>query len=277
MKPSTLISSLSILLLSLLLALYLRPPTTPTTPFSKDVRLGSGLFFDTIAYNYDTLNKVISLGLDNHWRREAVKALNVTSNAENRILDVATGTGDVAIVAAGMLGDSVKVVGVDPSREMVEVGIRKVRRKGLEGVVKLEVGTVENLRGMWDGEGDLFDGVVVAFGVRNFEDREKGLREMGRVVKKGRKVVVLEAVTADQKGFWMWASRLFSQNVMPVVAGIVGGKVEAYKYLADSMGRFPNVAEFQKLIGRAGLELKSYRRLPPFGVGPMLYVMTRQE
>ena len=141
--------------------------------------------FDNIAPYYDFLNRFLSLGIDTIWRKKAINELKAID--PKKILDVATGTGDVAIEMTKRLTPT-EIIGLDISKEMLEVGKKKIKKRNLSNIIKMEVGDSENLR----FEDNTFDAITVAFGVRNFENLEKGIAEMNRVLKKDGKLIVLE-------------------------------------------------------------------------------------
>ncbi len=211
----------------------------------KELDGGNGEMFDQIAGRYDLLNRIMSMGQDQYWRRRAVKALELRDG--DTILDVATGTGDLAIMIASK-NPGVNVRGVDPSKNMIGVGNVKVAQRALQKRVELEIG---------DGlalpyEDDRFDGAVVAFGIRNFPDRLQGLREMRRVTGPGRKVVILE-LGEPERGLMSLAAKTYIPHVVPAVGAALSGKQE-YKYLQESIAAFPPPAQFEELMREAGLK-----------------------
>lgn len=223
-------------------------------------RPGSGAMFDGIAKRYDVLNRVMSMGLDPHWRRETVKALSLSG--AKRALDVATGTGDLAIAMA-KAAPGAEIVGVDPSEEMLAIGRVKVADLGLASRVRLASGECERL----PFDDDSFDAVGISFGIRNVPDREAGLRELARVAKPGARVVVLEL--AEPRGLLSPLSRLYVHRVVPLVGAAVSGS-EEYAYLARSIAAFPEARVFAKVIESAGLVV---RRVQPLTLGVVtLYV-----
>ena len=141
--------------------------------------------FNKIAPNYDLLNHLLSLNFDKQWRKKAISTLK--DHQPKSILDIATGTGDLAIEAAKQLSVE-RIVGLDIADKMLSIGRKKIQKKGLESKISMELGDSENLKYQTES----FDAVTAAFGVRNFEDLEKGLEEMHRVLKKGGKIVILE-------------------------------------------------------------------------------------
>lgn len=231
--------------------------------------LGSGVFFDDIAPRYDLLNRIISLGMDTDWRRQAIsQALPAHS-----FLDVSTGTADLAIAVAKK-SPSIRVVGIDPSREMLARGREKITKMGRSlNNIRLIEGVAERLP--FDDES--FDAVVCAFGVRNFQNREKGLREMVRVLKSGGKLVVLELSMPHGDSIWDVMARVFVKEVMPKLASLLSGNSRAYQYLSASMDSFPRADEFKNMLREAGLSVMQHKRLAPFGQGPDLYTAVKRE
>jgi demethylmenaquinone methyltransferase / 2-methoxy-6-polyprenyl-1,4-benzoquinol methylase len=249
-----------------LTAIALAPASTPTAASDRSAPQGSGRFFDGVAPRYDLLNRAISLGLDQSWRRAAAAAAAPDGAPPAALaLDVATGTGDLAIIlaAGGAFGD---VHAVDPSAEMLS----RLRSKA-GGAVRAVSGAAEDLP-FEDGR---FDAVTVAFGVRNFADRELGLREMARVLRLGGRLVVLEASAPSGRGPADVAARFFIRKIMPAMGAIVSGRFSDYSYLSASMSLFPAPEEFTRMLRDAGLHVQSHRRLWPLGVGPDLYVAVK--
>ena len=213
--------------------------------------------FDRIAPSYDMLNHLLSLGIDHLWRRRAVRELR--KFAPKRVLDLATGTCDLAIAIAKGIED-VKVVGTDISTEMVEVGRVKVAKRGLSEQIELGIADAENLP---YGEGE-FDAVTVGFGVRNFSNKEQGLSEMARVLRSGGVVVILEFSRPNNKIFAP-IFRFYFHKVMPVVGGWISGDRAAYDYLPASVDKFPSPERFIEMMREAGLQECRAKRLT-FGV-----------
>lgn len=205
---------------------------------------GSGAMFDAIAPRYDLLNRLISLGLDRRWRRALVRSLDLRGAA--RVLDLATGTADVALAIARAHPDAA-VVGLDPSAEMLAVGEGKVRRAGLDDRIELVQGEA---RALPFGD-DTFDAACVAFGIRNVPDRPAGLRELARVTRAGGVVAVLE-LGEPRAGVLAPVARLHAHHVVPRVGALLSGAAE-YRYLRESVAAFPPPAEFAALMCTAGL------------------------
>jgi demethylmenaquinone methyltransferase/2-methoxy-6-polyprenyl-1,4-benzoquinol methylase len=199
--------------------------------------------FDNISGNYDGLNRIISLGTDEKWRRKVV-ALVKAQNPES-ILDIATGTGDLAI----KMGDSGadKIVGLDLSEGMLDVGRKKISKKKLEGKIEMIQGDSEAL----PFEDNSFDAVTVAFGVRNFENLEKGLKEIFRVLKPGGIFVVLETSVPTKFPFKQ-GYKVYSSLVLPLVGKIFSKDQDAYSYLSKSAASFPYGKAFNNILKKSG-------------------------
>ena len=219
-------------------------------------REGSGAMFDGIAERYDFVNRVISLGIDQSWRKKTVRALELRSGA--RVLDLATGTGDLAIMVATLHPD-VAVVGVDPSAKMLEVGQKKLLDAALNERVTLQLGDAQAL----DFPDNSFDGLCIAFGIRNVPDRLQGLREMARVTRPGGRVAILE-LSEPRGGVLGPLARFHVHSVVPTVGALLSGKRE-YHYLQKSIAAFPPAAEFEAMMSDAGLRVVASTPLT-FGV-----------
>lgn len=202
--------------------------------------------FDTIAPRYDFLNRLLSFGIDRRWRRFAVRQIKYAE--PGRILDVATGTGDVALEIAAQTPAKVAIVGVDFSQEMVELGRQKVRNSPHSGRITMEVAPCEAI----PFPDESFDSATIAFGIRNVVDRPRGLREMHRVLKNGGRVVILEFSTPRSRLFKSLYYFYFLK-VLPVIGGLFS-KFSAYKYLPDSVLEFPSQEEFKGLMAGAGFK-----------------------
>ena len=212
--------------------------------------------FDGIAERYDLVNRVISLGIDQSWRKKTVKALALEGGA--RVLDLATGTGDLAIMVARQ-HPSVTVVGVDPSEKMLEVGQKKLTLAALSERITLQVGDAQAL----PFPDNHFDGLCIAFGIRNVPDRLQGLREMARVTKPGGRVAILE-LSEPRGGVMGPLARFHVHSVVPTVGALLSGKRE-YHYLQKSIAAFPPAAEFEAMMVEAGLGIVASTALT-FGV-----------
>lgn len=212
--------------------------------------------FDSIAYRYDLLNHLLSGGIDLYWRRAAIGTLE--SSAPKKILDVATGTADIALAALRLNPE--EVVGVDISASMLEIGRRKVEARKATDVIHLREGEAEHLQ-FADGQ---FDATIVAFGARNFENLRAGLKEMHRVLKKAGKVVVLEFSRPRAFPF-RHLYFLYFRHILPIVGRAISKDKEAYQYLPDTVMMFPDGEEFAGILREAGFSSVTQRALT-FGI-----------
>ena len=224
---------------------------------------GSGAMFDNIADRYDLLNRIISLGIDQSWRKKTVAALALPPNAQ--VLDLATGTGDLAIMIAQRHVDA-EVTGVDPSVGMLRVGHKKIEKVGLDARVRLIEGDAQSL----PFESNTFDGTTIAFGIRNVPDRFRGLQEMARVTRPGGRVAILE-LSEPRQGWMGRMARFHVHTVVPWLGALLSKKKE-YRYLQKSIAAFPPAEEFAALMEQAGLSVVQVASLT-FGVAH-LYVAT---
>jgi len=220
--------------------------------------------FNSISGNYDFLNHFLSLGIDITWRKKAIKLLQTSQ--PKLILDVATGTGDFAIEALKVNPD--KVIGIDISEGMLEVGRKKMKDRNLSDKIELQLGDSENL----PFEENKFDALIVAFGVRNFENLEKGLSEMLRVVKPGGTVVILEFSRPRQFPFKQFYNFYF-KFILPKIGRIVSSDKSAYTYLPESVQAFPDGDQFIHLLSRLGYKNTACKPLT-FGISS-LYTGTK--
>ena len=212
--------------------------------------------FDSIAQRYDLLNHLLSGGVDFYWRRAAIDAL--ASAQPNRILDVATGTADLALAALRL--NPVEVVGVDISDMMLEVGRRKLVSRNAAGKIRLEKGEAEHLQ-FADNQ---FDAAMVAFGARNFDNLVEGLSEMRRVLKPGGKMVVLEFSKPRRTPFKQLYFFYF-RNILPLIGRMISNDREAYQYLPDTVMQFPDGEAFVRILGEVGFSSITERPLT-FGI-----------
>ncbi len=217
-------------------------------------REGSGAMFDGIAARYDLVNRVISLGIDQSWRRKTVRALEL--GPRHRVLDLATGTADLAIQVA-RTEPSVNVVGLDPSAKMLDVGRGKVTRGELGSRVELVQGDAQAL----PFEDDSFHSVCIAFGIRNVPDRAQALREMARVTRPGGRIAILE-LSEPRGGLLGVMARFHIHTVVPYVGALLSG-VKEYQYLQRSIAAFPPAEEFAALMRSSDLNV--------LGVHPLTY------
>ncbi|MFK5855434.1 MAG: bifunctional demethylmenaquinone methyltransferase/2-methoxy-6-polyprenyl-1,4-benzoquinol methylase UbiE [Bacteroidota bacterium] len=225
--------------------------TTSTHTHKADKEKVRAMFND-IAPKYDFLNHFLSGGIDILWRKKVRRLLAPSS--PKKILDVATGTGDLAIELLNLKPDS--VVGIDIAVEMLDVGTEKIKRKGLENKIELLEGDAENIK----FDDDSFDAITVAFGVRNFENLNKGLKEMHRVLKPGGIVAVLEF--SKPKAFpFKQAYGFYSRYILPTMGKAVSKSDEAYKYLPDSVQGFAEDKSFLAELEKAGFTSANQNRL----------------
>jgi demethylmenaquinone methyltransferase/2-methoxy-6-polyprenyl-1,4-benzoquinol methylase len=235
------------------------------TPY-KDNKSGKkeqvAQMFNNIARRYDFLNHFLSLGIDNIWRRKAIHCLKDIS-AEPVILDVASGTGDLAIAALKL--NPKKIIGIDISEEMLNIGIQKINKKGYQNIIELKKGDSENI----EFDNDFFDGITVAFGVRNFENLNKGLSEMYRVLKPGGRAVILEF----SKPRLFPVKQLYDfyfKAVLPMLGKIISKDSSAYTYLPESVNAFPEREQFIQELENLGFKNCTFKPLS-FGIA-MIYV-----
>jgi demethylmenaquinone methyltransferase / 2-methoxy-6-polyprenyl-1,4-benzoquinol methylase len=215
-----------------------------------------GKMFDSIAHKYDFLNHFLSLGIDKTWRRKAIGKLK--SKKIDQLLDVATGTGDVAILATKKL--NCNTTGIDLSSEMLAIGQQKIEKLHLDQSIKLLQGDSENL----PFDINTFDAVTVSFGVRNFENLDKGLCEMYRVLKDGGTVVILEFSKPQQFPFKQIYNFYFSY-ILPFIGRMVSKDVSAYTYLPESVEQFPCGPVFIDHLKQAGFNNCTHATLT-FGI-----------
>jgi demethylmenaquinone methyltransferase / 2-methoxy-6-polyprenyl-1,4-benzoquinol methylase len=200
--------------------------------------------FGAIAPRYDFLNRLLSLGIDRNWRTTAVKMIRYGEGA--RILDVATGTGDVALEIAKLTPPSVKVTGADFCREMVDLGREKVAATPFADRIDFIIAPCEDL----PFPDNTFDSTTIAFGIRNVVDRKVGLIELHRTLKKGGRLIILEPSTPTApviKQIYL----LYFMQILPIIGGLFS-RYNAYKYLTDSVLNFPSTEEFLQLMREAG-------------------------
>lgn len=200
--------------------------------------------FNRIAPYYDFLNRLLSLGIDTIWRKKAIRQLEADN--PQVILDVATGTADVAIQMAKQL-EPQKIVGVDIAKEMLDIGRSKIEKYGLDKLIELQQGDSENL----PFETDSFDAITVAFGVRNFEQLETGLAEMLRVLRPGGKLVVLEFSKPTIFPFKQLFN-LYFKHILPFIGKLTSKDPRAYRYLYESVQAFPDGDNFLNLLHKTG-------------------------
>lgn len=216
------------------------------TPY-KDSGLGKkeqvAQMFDNISGNYDNLNRVISFGIDIKWRKKVLKIVEATK--PKIILDIATGTGDLAILMAETKAE--KIIGLDISAGMLEVGVKKIADKNLSNTIEMVLGDSENM----PFDTNYFDAVTVAFGVRNFETLEKGLTEILRVLKPEGVFVILETSVPDKTPYKQ-GYNFYSKNILPLIGKLFSKDNEAYGYLSESAAAFPYGEALNNILRKVG-------------------------
>jgi len=209
--------------------------------------------FDNIASKYDLLNTVLTLGIDKTWRRKAIASLD--SKQHRKILDVATGTADVAIELNKQLKPD-QIIGMDISSEMINFGQKKIAKQGLQDVIKLEVGDSEKL----SYETNRFDAVTAVFGVRNFENLEQGLSEMFRVLRPEGKTVILEFSRPKIFPFKQ-IYNIYFKHILPFVGKKTSKDPKAYQYLYESVQAFPDYERFGAILEGVGFRSVQWKSL----------------
>lgn len=219
--------------------------------------------FDGIARRYDLLNRMMSMGLDQRWRKKTAAALELGENAV--VLDLATGTADLALLVARR-NPHTAVLGVDPSAGMLDIGRQKIAAAGLDGRVDIRPGDAQAL----DFADNTFDGVTIAFGIRNVPDRARALVEMARVTRPGGRIAILE-LSEPRGGLMARLARFYVHVLVPRMGALLSGSRE-YRYLQRSIAAFPSADEFAQMMNEAGMEVLEVAPLT-FGVCH-LYVAT---
>jgi demethylmenaquinone methyltransferase / 2-methoxy-6-polyprenyl-1,4-benzoquinol methylase len=236
------------------------PAHDHVTPYADDQVSKKGqvtTMFDKIAPYYDQLNRVLSLGIDVWWRKKAIGILGQSN--PKQILDIATGTADLAIEAAMKIKPQ-RIIGLDISANMLKIGDEKILKKGLQNIITLEQGDSENLRFTEHS----FDAVTAAFGVRNFENLEKGLAEMYRVLKPGGTLLVLEFSKPTIFPFKQLFN-IYFKYLLPLIGKIRSKDAKAYQYLYESVQAFPDYGNFTKILDKLGFSNTEYKVLS-FGI-----------
>ncbi len=216
--------------------------------------------FDSIAHSYDLLNHLLSMGIDKHWRRAAINSLKPF--APRKMLDVATGTGDFAIMSAKELRPD-SLLGVDLSEGMMNVAREKVKKEGLAQTISFQQEDCLQL----SFPDDSFDALTVAYGIRNFEDLDRGLREMRRVLKPSGRLVIIE-LTSPQRFPMKQLFWLYSHVLMPLVGKIVSHDSKAYTYLPATMEAFPQGEVMSEILKKAGFTDIRFKRFT-FGLSTL--------
>jgi len=236
---------------------YAHDTVVPYKDSALDKKQQVAGMFNDIAFRYDFLNRFLSAGLDIRWRKNAIQQL--VKHKPKTILDVATGTADVAIMASGILHPD-KIIGIDISDGMLELGRNKVQKLGLQNTIELLNGDSETI----NFKDDAFDAVTVAFGVRNFENLEQGLAEILRVLKPGGKLVVLE-FSKPQSAFVKPLYNFYMKTICPVAGKIFSKNRDAYQYLDESIKHFPEGKHFTNILDNLGYK-NTYIKTQSLGI-----------
>ena len=209
--------------------------------------------FNSIAPKYDLLNRTLSAGIDVGWRKKAIRLLQ--AKHPKILLDVATGTGDLAITAEQLLHPE-KIIGIDISNGMLDHGKKKIKELGLSNTIELMEGDSEDIH----YPNEYFDAVMVAFGVRNFQHLDKGIKEIHRVLKKGGQIMVLE-FSQPKLPFIKQFYSFYMNVVTPGIGGIISKNRDAYQYLNDSVQKFPEGKAFVNVLEKADFTETTIKRL----------------
>jgi len=233
----------------------------PYKELEKNKKKQVALMFNNIAHRYDFLNHFLSIGIDRLWRKRAVKLLK--ARAHETILDIATGTGDFAIEVLSL--NPKKVTGVDISTEMLKVGREKLNKKNLGNRIELLEGDAENLQ----FANEEFDAITVGFGVRNFEDLEKGLKEMNRVLKPNGTAIILE-FSKTRKFPIKQLFHFYFKIILPSIGRFFSKDNSAYSYLPESVNEFPDGESFIDILKNCGYK-NSKQIVLSFGIASIYY------
>ncbi len=239
------------------------------TPY-KDSELGKkeqvAQMFDAISGNYDGLNRVISFGIDVKWRKKVLKL--VSDKNPKTVLDIATGTGDLALLMTKTSAE--KIIGLDISAGMLEVGRKKIEAKNLSNKIEMLLADSENM----PFENNTFDAITVAFGVRNFETLEKGLSEILRVLKPNGIFVILETSVPEKTPFKQ-GYQFYSKNILPLIGKLFSKDNSAYQYLSDSASVFPYGEALNNILRKIGfIEVRAMPQT--FGVATIYSASKKQ-
>ncbi|MCW3110174.1 MAG: 2-heptaprenyl,4-naphthoquinone methyltransferase MenG [Segetibacter sp.] len=239
------------------MAKYAHDTIVPFKESNQSKKQQVAAMFDKIAFRYDFLNRFLSAGIDVSWRKKAIKQLQ--SIQPKYILDVATGTGDVAILTQKIMHPT-KITGIDISEGMLEIGKKKIEKLGLQNEIELLQGDSETL----SFPDSSFDAITVAFGVRNFQNLEKGLAEMLRVLKPGGKLVVLE-FSRPKQFLFKAVYNLYMNTIAPGFGKLIAKNKDAYQYLNDSVQRFPEGHQFIDILKNTGYS-STYSKILTLGI-----------
>ena len=210
--------------------------------------------FNAVAPKYDFLNRLLSVGCDRYWRKAAVSEFKSFGN--KAFLDVATGTADIPLEISKRYPKPTQIVGMDFSLSMLKLGNKKISDNKLSKTIKLIPGSAENI----PFKDQSFDGVITSFGVRNFTDAKKGLREMHRILKPNGEIVVLE-FSFPKNMILRWLYRYYFEKILPITGQIISGHKIAYSYLPSSVIKFPQGETFKKMLECSGFKNISLKPL----------------
>ena len=240
--------------------MYQQETITPYSNGSKSTQVEQ--MFDHIAPTYDTLNHRLSWDIDRGWRKKAIRQL--LPYQPKMMLDIATGTGDFAILAAEMLQPQ-KLIGADISEGMMEIGRQKVAQQGLDSIISF---VKEDCTALSYAD-DTFDAVTAAFGIRNFADLDKGLQEMCRVLKKGGHLSIVE-LTSPVSFPMKQLFHIYAHTVLPVYGRLISKDTAAYSYLTKTIEAFPQGEQMMEILKKAGFSDTQFKRLT-FGICTMYF------
>jgi demethylmenaquinone methyltransferase/2-methoxy-6-polyprenyl-1,4-benzoquinol methylase len=239
------------------MARYAHDSIVPFKESDQSKKQQVAAMFDKIAFRYDFLNRFLSAGIDVSWRKKAIKQLQPLQ--PQNLLDVATGTGDVAILAQKILHPK-KIIGIDISQGMLDIGRKKIEKLGLQNHVELVQGDSETI----SFPDDSFDAITVAFGVRNYQNLEKGLAEMLRVLKPGGKLVVLE-FSRPKQFLFKAVYNVYMNTIAPGFGKLIAKNKDAYQYLNESVQRFPEGQQFIDILKNVGYS-STYSKILTLGI-----------
>ncbi len=235
------------------MAKYAHDDVLPDENSNLDKKQQVAGMFDSIAFRYDFLNNFLSAGIDRRWRKKAILQLKELS--PKMVLDVATGTADAAILTYKLIKPE-KIIGIDISEGMLAIGRKKIEKKGLQKNIGLYTGDAETI----NYASGTFDAITVAFGVRNFQNLEKGMAEMLRVLKPGGKLVILEFSKPKERGFKILYN-LYMKIIAPGFGKFLAKNKNAYKYLNNSIRAFPEREQLTAIMQKTGYRETYYKTL----------------